>query len=165
VSASRRPLRTALIALLSVAILAGVYTAGVVQGASSAKTAVREALASSSIVKGASGRTLGLSRVTIPAGAQLALHHHPGTQIASIQQGTLTYTVKSGSVTVRSGSADKPKVVRTIKAGQTGHIKAGQWIVEQPTEIHKAANNGKHRIVILLATLFPKGSPPSIPDK
>ena len=131
-------LRTALIALLGTALLATAYTAGLVQGASTAKTAVRESLAVANAPKGAKKRTLGLSRVTVPAGAQLALHHHPGTQIASIQEGTLTYTVQRGSVTVSSGDADTPKFVRTISAGQTANIKAGQWIVEQPSTIHRA---------------------------
>lgn len=157
-------LRTALIALLGTALLATAYTAGLVQGASTSKTAVRESLAVANAPKGAKKRTLGLSRVTVPAGAQLALHHHPGTQIASIQQGTLTYTVQHGSVTVSTGDADTPKFVRTISAGQTANIKAGQWIVEQPSTIHRAANKGKKKIVILLATLFPQGSPPSIPN-
>jgi quercetin dioxygenase-like cupin family protein len=160
---SPRRLRTVLLSLVGVALLAAAYTAGLVQGAAP-KTAVREALAASSSVRGVKDKTLGLTRVTIPAGVKLALHHHPGTQIASIQAGTLTYSVKTGSVTVRSGSADAPKIVRTIKAGQTAKIRKGQWIVEQPTEIHHAANNGKSKVVILLATLFPKGAPPSIPN-
>jgi quercetin dioxygenase-like cupin family protein len=60
-------------------------------------------------VAGVKGRALGLSRVTIPAGGTIALHHHEGTQVAYIQKGVLTYTVKSGSVTVRRGSADDPR--------------------------------------------------------
>src|SRR5207253_7130233 len=113
---------------------------------------------------GAKGRTLGLSRVTIPAKAQLALHRHTGTQIAYIDAGTLTYTVKKGSVTVYRGDAlsDEQKVVRTIKAGQTGRINQGQWIVEQPNVIHQAANNGNGTIAIYLATLLPNGDPPSV---
>jgi quercetin dioxygenase-like cupin family protein len=103
--------------------------------------------------------------VLIPAGAQLALHHHAGTQVAYIDRGVLTYTVKAGSVTVRKGPADgKSTVVRKIGAGQTGQIRAGQWIVEQPTTIHQAANQGSAAVVVYLASLFPIGSPPSIPE-
>ena len=127
-------------------------------------TVTRTPLAQSTKVKGVHGRTLGLSRVVIPPGGTIALHHHEGTQVAYVQSGVLTYTVKSGSVTVRTGPADSPRVVRRIPAGRTGHVAAGQWIVEQPSTIHKAANKGRDRIVIYLATLLKTGAPPSTPN-
>ncbi len=102
----------------------------------------------------------------IPAGARLALHRHTGTQVAYVARGTLSYTVKTGSVTVRTGAADADaKVVRTIRAGHTGRVRAGEWLVEQPSTVHRAANNGKKNIVIYLATLFPNGDPPSVPAR
>ena len=57
----------------------------------------------------------------------------------------------------------KHRIVRSIRAGQTGKIAAGQWIVERPSEIHYAQNKGSKPVVIYLATLFPIGAPPSIP--
>jgi quercetin dioxygenase-like cupin family protein len=131
---------------------------------SGGSTVTRTALAQSTKVRGASDRTLGLSRVTIPVGGTIALHHHEGTQVAYIQSGVLTYTVKSGGVTVYSGPADHASVVRKISGGQTGKIAAGEWIVEQPTTIHRAANKGKAKIVIYLATLLKRGAPPSTPN-
>ena len=105
-----------------------------------------------------------MSRVTIAPGAQIALHHHPGTQLAYIERGVLTYTVRDGSVKVMKGAADtSPILVRRIRAGQTGKIHAGEWIVEQPSTIHRARNDGKVAVRILLATLFTNGSPPSLP--
>jgi quercetin dioxygenase-like cupin family protein len=102
--------------------------------------------------------------VTIPVGQSIPLHHHEGTQVSYIQAGTLTYTVKSGGVTVFSGPADNATAVRKIRSGQTGQIRAGQWIVEQPSTVHRAANKGKAKIVIYLATLLKKGAPPSTPN-
>lgn len=129
-------------------------------------TAVRNALAQTDKVQGAPGRTLILSRVVVQPGAKLALHHHLGTQVAHIQAGVLTYSVRSGSVLVRSGESDQqPRTVRTIAAGQTGRIAAGQWIVEQPSDIHRAANRGSTPVVIYLATLLKKGAPPATPVK
>ena len=63
------------------------------------------------------GRTLGLSRVTIPPHVQLGLHHHAGNvQIAYIQRGTLTYTV--GTVCEgRPGAAHQHPRVATVTAG------------------------------------------------
>jgi quercetin dioxygenase-like cupin family protein len=150
--------------LAAIGLLATGVAVGQVIAQSGGSAAVRTALAQSTKVKGAKGRTLGLSRVRIPVGGQIALHHHEGTQVAYIQKGVLTYTVKSGSVTVMSGPADSPSVVRRIAGGQTGRIEAGQWIVEQPSTIHEAANKGKSPIVIYLSTLLRTGAPPSTPN-
>jgi quercetin dioxygenase-like cupin family protein len=150
--------------LSAIGLLAtGVVVAQVI-AQSGGLTVVRTPLAQSTKVKGAAGRTLGLSRVAIPAGGKIALHHHQGTQIAYIQSGVLTYTVKSGGVRVMTGPADHPTVVRKINGGQTGRINAGEWIVEQPSTIHQAANKGKSRIVIYLATLLKARAPPSTPN-
>jgi quercetin dioxygenase-like cupin family protein len=129
-----------------------------------APTAIRNALAETDHVQGAPGRTLVLSRVTVEPGAELALHHHLGSQVAQIQSGVLTYTVRRGSVVVREGEADQdPQRVRAIRAGQTARIRAGQWIVEQPSDIHRAANRGSTPVVIYLATLLKTGAPPATP--
>lgn len=124
----------------------------------------RVALAEARNPAGADGMTLGLSRVTVEPGARLALHRHPGTQVARIARGALTYTVVTGSVTVRRGDPERnARVVRQIRAGQTAVIRAGQWIVERPGTIHRARNAGEERIVIWLSTLFRTGAPPAIP--
>jgi hypothetical protein len=133
-------------------------------GQTKAPTAIRNALAQTTDVQGAPDRTLVLSRVVVPPGAELALHHHLGSQVAHIQSGVLTYTVRSGSVVVRTGEADQePQKVRTIAAGQTGRIRAGQWIVEQPSDLHEAANRGGAPVKIYLATLLETGAPPATP--
>jgi quercetin dioxygenase-like cupin family protein len=150
--------------IAAIGLLAIGVAVGHVLAQSGGSTVTRTALAQSTKVRGASGRTLGLSRVTIPVGGTIALHHHQGTQVAYIQSGLLTYTVKSGSVTVRTGPADNPTVVRKISSGQTGTIRAGQWIVEQPSTVHRAANKDKSKIVIYLATLLRNGAPPSTPN-
>jgi len=152
-----------------VLLLAGLLSAAVLlpsafgePGATAPVT--REALAQTDQVEGAPQRTLVLSKVTVAPGAELALHHHLGTQIARIASGVLTYTVRDGSVAVRSGESDQhAKLVRTIRAGQTGRIRGGQWIVEQPSAIHQAANRGAVPVVIYLATLLRKGAPPATP--
>jgi quercetin dioxygenase-like cupin family protein len=124
----------------------------------------RDALAAADNPAGGKGRTLGLSRVDVPAGAKLPLHRHPGVQIARIERGVLTYTVVDGRVDVMRGSPEKDPVrVRTISSGQTRKIRAGQWIVERPGTIHRAANRGTAPIVIYISSLFRIGAPPAIP--
>src|SRR4051812_28120570 len=129
-----------------------------------APAAKRVALAQAVNPAGARGQTLGLSRVTIPPQARLALHIHPGTQTAYIEKGTLTYSVKTGAVPVYRGAADQhPRLVRRITSGHTAKIRAGQWLIERPGVQHFAANLGDRPIVIFAATLLENGKPPAIP--
>jgi quercetin dioxygenase-like cupin family protein len=154
--------------LVALALIGAFALGAVLPGAfgqsEAAPTAVRNALAETSHVQGAPKRTLVLSRVEVEPGAKLALHHHLGTQVAHIEAGTLTYAVRRGSVVVRTGESDQdPQAVRTIKAGQTARLRGGQWIVEQPSDIHEAANRGSAPVVIYLATLLKTGAPPATP--
>lgn len=146
------------------ACVVGALLPGAFAGETSEPTAVRSALARSEKVQGAPQRTMVLSRVVVEPGAKLALHHHLGTQISRIASGTLTYTVRKGSAVVNEGDAEKgPRRVRTVAAGQTARIKPGQWLVEQPSDIHEAANRGGSPVVIYLATLLQSGAPPATP--
>ena len=158
-----RRLAIAGLALLAVALawIGGTLTAS---GAGTAPSAVRKQLAAQRNPIGAQGRTLGLSLVTIPTGVRLPLHHHEGTQVSYIEKGILRYTVRSGSVRVMRGLADQsPTLVRRIRAGQTGTVTPGEWLVEQPSDIHTA--KAKVRVVVLIATLLRNGAPPATPVK
>jgi len=156
--------RIAIVLTLAAALALGALLQGAFADSQAAPSAVRHALAQTSSVQGAPQRTLTLSRVVIPPGALLASHHHLGTQVARIQSGALRYTVNSGSVVVRRGESDQnPRVVRKIVAGQTGTLRAGDWIVEQPSDIHQAANRGAKAVVVYLASLLKKGAPPATP--
>jgi quercetin dioxygenase-like cupin family protein len=153
-----------LVSAVLAAFALGVLLPGALARGGSEPTAVRSALAQTSSVQGAPGRTMVLSRVVVEPGVKLALHHHLGTQISRVASGTLTYTVRQGSAVLREGDAEKdPRLVRTIEAGQTARINPGQWLVEQPSDIHEAANRGRTPVVIYLATLLKKGAPPATP--
>lgn len=155
--------RLSLALVLAAVFALGALLPGALAGPSE-PTAVRSALAQTDRVQGAPGRTMVLSRVVVEPGAKLALHHHLGTQISRIASGTLTYTVRKGSAVVSEGDAEKdPRRVRTIAAGQTARIQSGQWLVEQPSDIHEAANHGSKPVVIYLSTLLKSGSPPATP--
>jgi quercetin dioxygenase-like cupin family protein len=161
-----KALRSRLFVVLAllVAFALGAVLPGAFADTAAAPTAIRNALAQSSQVQGAPGRTMVLSRVEVEPGAKLALHHHLGTQIAHVEAGTLTYTVRRGSAVVRKGESDQsPRTVRTIKAGQTAPIRTGQWIVEQPSDIHEAANRGSTAVVLYISTLLKTGAPAATP--
>jgi quercetin dioxygenase-like cupin family protein len=165
-----RRLRTALLVALAMALAAAAsaYATTAIRPAARASVAapvVRTVLAEGRDPSGAPGLTLGLSRVTVAPGAELALHRHPGTQSSYVARGTLSYWVVRGAVEVRRGAANDPAGatrVRRIGPGQHGRIAAGDWIVERPGTIHRAANRGRTPIVILIASLFRNGAPPSI---
>ena len=161
------PARRMLLVVVVVALVPAAGAAARSLGADArAPAPTRQALAQVVNPRGAPGRTLGLSRVTIPAHTALAPHHHPGYQIAFIQRGTLTYTVRTGVVRIYRGGADaSPRRVRTLRAGDTARIRTGEWLVERQGDVHFGANRGRRPVVILLATLFTNGSPPSIPEK
>ena len=128
-----------------------------------APVASATSLARSVEAVGAEGRALGLTRVEIPAGAEIPPHFHEGTQLAYIEAGTLTYTVETGKVTVMTGPSDDAKVVRDITAGQTAEIEAGQWIAEQPDEQHQARNDGDEGVLIYLSNLIKEDAEASTP--
>ena len=44
-----------------------------------------------------------------------------------------------------------------------GTLRAGNWIVEQPTTQHSAANRGNKKVVIYLSNLLKTGAPASTP--
>jgi quercetin dioxygenase-like cupin family protein len=114
----------------------------------------------------APGYQLSLTRAIVPAGAAFPPHRHPGWQVAYIETGTLRFTVYRGQVKIFRGEpGTSRKLVRILRAGQTGSIKTGQWLVETPSLWHRGANVGRKRVVILLATLLRKGQPPAIPVK
>ena len=93
-SAGTRRARLVVLVIVAMALSAATAVFATLGLAADPPTAQREALAARNNPIGGKGRTLGLSRVAIPAGAQLALHHHAGTQVAFIDKGTLTYTVR-----------------------------------------------------------------------
>lgn len=156
--------RPPVVAAVLVAFALGAVLPGALAQGGSEPTAVRSALAQSSEVQGAPGRTMVLSRVVVEPGAKLALHHHLGTQISRVAAGTLTYTVRQGSASLHEGDAEKePRLVRVIKAGQTARIRSGQWLIEQPSDIHEAANRGSTPVVIYLSTLLKTGAPAATP--
>jgi hypothetical protein len=160
----RLPLRFPLSALAVLAVIAMAIILPTAFGASApAPAPVRKALAQTEHVQGAPGRTMVLSKVTVPPGAKLAVHHHLGTQISRVDSGTLTYTVRRGKAELYEGESDEPKLIRTITADQTARITSGQWLVEQPSDIHQAANRGSSPVVIYLATLLKDGAAPSTP--
>lgn len=105
---------------------------------------------------------LAFAQVTIPVGASIDSHHHPGTQIGEIASGVLTYTVETGVVQLRRAGSKPEDSAQEIVAGETVELHPGDTLIEPPTSIHHAQNLGDEDILINLSTLFPKDAPRAI---
>lgn len=112
----------------------------------------------------APGETMYLYRVMVQPGARIVPHTHPGTQVASIAAGELTYTVLQGEVTItRAASEGTPGPTERATSGQEIVLRPGDALVEQAGMIHQARNDGSEPVVILISSLFPTGEPLSRP--
>jgi len=102
----------------------------------------------------ATGQELGLWHYTIPVGAELPPHTHPGPQIARVITGDLEYSVIAGEGTVVSMDGTSKR----IGAG-TYVLHAGDTIIETPELEHYGANRGPGVVELIAATLYPEGAP------
>jgi quercetin dioxygenase-like cupin family protein len=107
----------------------------------------------------ADGQTLSLWHYTIPAGAALVPHTHPGFQVARVVSGELTYNVIDGQVTVLRADG----TTETANSGQVLIVDAGDTVIENPDLAHFGANAGTESVEIYAASLFESGSAPAIP--
>ena len=165
-----------LLPVASLSLVAAGFGAGVAVSATAADdttakgaaaepvTVSRVPLAEAPGPSGAPKRTLGLARVVVMPGAELASHYHPGTQLGYVDEGVLTYTVETGHAQLMKGPGDKPTLVKRIGPGETVHVKPGQWLVEEQGAVHHARNRGDVPVLIYISSLGRTGAPAAIPD-
>lgn len=131
-------------------------------GATELPAAIEKSIYGTQPAHGAPGQELYLYTVTIPPGAQISAHTHPGTQIAHILEGTLTYEVLNGSATViRDAGTDEE--TREVVSATAVELAAGDGVIEEPGMVHQASNNGPVPVHIVLSSLFPEGDELSSP--
>ena len=153
-------MRRALAALVLSGLLAGAGcggdagTAGQPPGpATTVAPVVRDLLAVNVDPPGAPGRTLSLVRYTIAPGAQLPSHVHPGVQIAAIQEGTLSYTIISGTATIKRSSG----VTESMTGPGKTALSPGDAVTETGDMVHFGANATSAPVVILASLLTESG--------
>jgi quercetin dioxygenase-like cupin family protein len=128
-------------------------------------TTIREILATGQPA-GAPGQTLDLVRYTIPAATTLAVHVHPGMQVAWVASGALTYHVLKGQVQIgraANASAGNPGPTETLSAGESTVLLPGDWVVEVPDAVHYGQNLGTEPLILWATTLLTTGAPAAIP--
>jgi quercetin dioxygenase-like cupin family protein len=119
---------------------------------------VKEVLAEDSHVEGAPGETLSLTRYIIPAGAVLPVHYHPGVQMASVEQGVLTYHVVHGQLPVTRADG----TMETIVSGQTIELAEGDTWIEPQGMIHYAENRTDGDVILISTALLDSDEPATI---
>lgn len=159
----RKPILVLVLSLFATLWLAACGDDDAAPSAGDGVTAVTRQLFATAPSERAPGQELVLSRVIVPAGAELAPHTHPGTQMAYIAEGTLTYTVYSDQAVVTRGAATASARAETIAAGTTTKLATGDSIVEPAGMKHSAKNEGSSPVVIYLSSLFEAGAPASSP--
>jgi quercetin dioxygenase-like cupin family protein len=121
------------------------------------QSVTREVLASGNPTA-VKGKLLELVRYTIPAGAKLPAHMHPGMQIERVEFGTLTYTVVKGSAQIVR--ADQTK--ETLQAGQTTLLKVGDSLTETGGMVHYGENKSDSEVILFSTSLFDAQKPKAI---
>ncbi|MFB2878655.1 cupin domain-containing protein [Floridanema aerugineum] len=97
-------------------------------------------------------------RYTIPPGANLPPHIHPGMQIERVEFGILTYTVVKGAAKIIR--ADRTE--ETLQAGQTTLLKVGDSLAEPGGMVHYGKNETASPVILLSASLFEANKPKAI---
>jgi quercetin dioxygenase-like cupin family protein len=106
----------------------------------------------------AEGQSMVLARVIFGVDGSLGAHTHPGTVVASIESGTLGFTLlEDGEMPImRSGDAGTPAVEEVITTGQEVELKPGDSFVEMGM-IHSARAVGDEPAVVVLTGLIETG--------
>lgn len=110
---------------------------------------------------GAPGEELALVRYVIDPGAHLPAHTHPGMQVNAVVSGTLHYTVVEGTAYYTPAAEAGTSTVHELTSGQSIDFKPGDSFVEPEGMVHFGENLTSEPIVLMTASLFEEGEPPS----
>ena len=118
--------------------------------------AVTRHVLSSTHPAAAPGETLELVEYTIPAGALLPVHKHPGVQMATVESGALTYhVIEHGSVTVTRANGSE----EVIGPGENATFTTGDSWAEPVGMVHCAENLTAEPVVLMSTSLLDDNEP------
>jgi quercetin dioxygenase-like cupin family protein len=89
------------------------------------------------------GYAAALVRVQLPVGSREGRHHHPGTLIAVVADGTMTLEVE----------------------GKVSTYKTGETFAVPPNTVHEGMNKSSAPITLIASFVFPKDKPMTIQEK
>jgi len=108
----------------------------------------------------AAGQSLVLVRLTFGPGGSIGPHTHPGTLVASVESGTLGFTlVEEGAMAVmRSAPAGTPAAAEPLTPGREAELAPGDGFVETGM-VHAARAVDDEPATVLLSGLVEAGQP------
>ena len=136
----KRSLAVASIVLIVTALSA--WRLGANQAAGAAPTVKRTVLNQQDLP--VPGMAMALVRVELPVGAREGRHHHPGTLMAIVEEGTITLDYEG-------------KPTMQYKPGDTFYV--------EPGKIHEGMNKGTVPVRLTGTFVFPKDKPMTIQEK
>jgi quercetin dioxygenase-like cupin family protein len=152
VTQRRRATASALVAILSVALVLGVlaFTAGAHEAGTPATGSgvTTEVLGSASPAQ-APGQSLFLLRVTFAPGSGVVAHTHPGATIYSVVSGTLEFMLQSGAAQVVHGAA----TTEAMPIGEAFTLTAGDTVVYDGTAVQTERNTSDAPAVVIVSNL------------
>jgi len=108
----------------------------------------------------AGGQTLVLIRIIFGPGGSIGAHTHPGTLVATVESGTLGFTLLDDmEMTVtRAGSGGTPAAEEPLTVDQEVELAAGDGFVETGM-VHTARTIGDEPASVLISGLIEAGGP------
>ncbi|MBA2276567.1 MAG: hypothetical protein H0W06_02275 [Chloroflexia bacterium] len=108
----------------------------------------------------AEGQALVLVRIIFGPDGSIGEHTHPGTLVASVESGTLGFTLlDEGEMTItRAGSGGTPTAEEPLTVDEEVELSAGDGFVEMGM-VHTARSIGDEPASVLLSGLIEAGQP------
>lgn len=108
----------------------------------------------------AEGRQLVLLRLTLPPGASIQAHSHPGAVVITVESGTFATRFIHGSGTItRAGIDGAPGAAETPETGEAIELHAGDTLAYDQDAGHTMDNPGAEPLVLLASALLASDEP------
>ncbi len=123
----------------------------------------------------APGQTLELTRITLPAGADIPPEDHPGASVMYVETGAVEITVEQGTLLLfRRTTGDRGPVANPEPCPSPCRVEAGSSAVQDQSTRHNLVNVSESESVVLVsqftadfadgvATPGPDGTPAASP--
>jgi mannose-6-phosphate isomerase-like protein (cupin superfamily) len=105
-----------------------------------------------------SGWEILFRRITLPPGAGNNGEVHPGMQIVHVESGVMSLKILGGQMKLKRAEKEE---YETLTAPNEYEIRKGDTLHEQEACVHAPRNNANEPLVILVASLIPKGAEPT----
>ena len=108
----------------------------------------------------APGETLQLLRLTLDPGVTIAMHHHPGPVIISVESGVFVTSFEQSTAVITRAGAAADATPEPVDAGEEYTLNAGDTVAyDADTMGHVMKNGGSDPLVLIASVLFENGQP------